>query len=197
MPTATLCPDHGRIYVASLSDYNAGRLIGRWIDVDPDAETMAEAVEAMLRDADLAYPLPYGQTREETAIHDTDGPIGAFGVTEYTSLSTIAAVAEACEGHPWIPPAVVAHIAGEIGTGDALSDTLSTLSGPYDSIRDAAETHWHETTGDHIRHSVKGHPCEREILALIDSHSPDLCAFEQSYTTIRIGSDVWAYDATI
>jgi hypothetical protein len=37
-----------QIYVASLSDYNDGRLHGAWIDAAQDAEQLAEAVRAML-----------------------------------------------------------------------------------------------------------------------------------------------------
>jgi antirestriction protein len=54
-----------RIYVASLSDYNAGRLHGRWID----AAQGVEAVEAEIVDM-------LGESRqlvaEEWAIHDYD-----------------------------------------------------------------------------------------------------------------------------
>ena len=37
-----------RIYVASLSDYNAGRLHGTWLDADVEAADLAEGVQAML-----------------------------------------------------------------------------------------------------------------------------------------------------
>lgn len=39
-----------RIYVASLSDYNAGLLLGEWIDLDgKDADDVGEEIAAMLR----------------------------------------------------------------------------------------------------------------------------------------------------
>ena len=36
-------PDAPHIYVASLADYNAGRLVGRWIDADQDTDTTGAA----------------------------------------------------------------------------------------------------------------------------------------------------------
>jgi antirestriction protein len=40
-----------RIYVASLSDYNAGRLHGAWIDAEQNPEDIQEAVDRMLEDS--------------------------------------------------------------------------------------------------------------------------------------------------
>lgn len=61
-----------RVYVASLSDYNNGDLLGRWFafcDYDDAAELLAD-VQAMLKTYDKLYPLPFGQQREEWAAHD-------------------------------------------------------------------------------------------------------------------------------
>ena len=73
-----------RIYVASLSDYNAGRLHGAWIDAT-DADDMRDAIAAMLK----ASPEPIA---EEWAIHDTDG-FGSYSVSEYADLDAVAAIA--------------------------------------------------------------------------------------------------------
>jgi len=51
-----------RIYVASLADYNAGRLHGRWIDADRPAEAIREQIAQML--AESKAPVA-----EEWAIH--------------------------------------------------------------------------------------------------------------------------------
>jgi len=53
-----------RIYVASLSDYNAGRLHGAWIDATQDADEIEAEVQEML----AASPEPIA---EEWAIHDS------------------------------------------------------------------------------------------------------------------------------
>lgn len=76
-----------RIYVANLGDYNAGRLIGRWIDVDGlDAEDIAEEIATMMVEEDAEG--------EEYAIHDYDD-FGPFKVEEYDSLERVAALAKA------------------------------------------------------------------------------------------------------
>ena len=38
-------PDRPRIYAASLSDYNNGRLHGAWIDSDQDREAIGAAID--------------------------------------------------------------------------------------------------------------------------------------------------------
>jgi antirestriction protein len=74
-------PDPPRIYAASLSDYNNGRLHGAWIDADQDPEAIGEAIEEMLAGSH------YGPA-EEFAIHDTDG-FGPVRLSEYESLEDI------------------------------------------------------------------------------------------------------------
>ncbi|MBB6246329.1 antirestriction protein ArdA [Rhodanobacter sp. A1T4] len=83
-----------RIYVASLSDYNAGHLLGKWIDLDgKDADDVQDEIAAMLRtskhpnvrvrcpdcehDRDSQWCIPCGgygtvPSAEEWAIHDYD-----------------------------------------------------------------------------------------------------------------------------
>ena len=90
MMTATETP---RIYVASLSDYNAGRLVGAWIDLDAytDVDTLHEAIAAMLAKS----PEPIA---EEWAIHDYEG-FGDIHLDEYESLETVANLANAITEH--------------------------------------------------------------------------------------------------
>ena len=80
-----------RIYVASLSDYNAGRLRGEWIDADQDADGIHEAVKAML--AKSKEP-----GAEEWAIHDFEGFEG-IKIHEWESFETVSELAEAIEKH--------------------------------------------------------------------------------------------------
>ena len=74
-----------RIYVASLSDYNAGRLHGRWIDAARPAEELHADIQAMLERS----PEPIA---EEWAIHDYEG-FGLLRLDEYEDLATVSAVA--------------------------------------------------------------------------------------------------------
>jgi antirestriction protein len=73
------------IYVASLADYNAGRLHGRWIAADQEAERLHEEVAAML----AASPEPGA---EKWAIHDYDN-FGPLRLSEYESLERVATIA--------------------------------------------------------------------------------------------------------
>lgn len=74
-----------RIYVASLADYNAGRLHGAWIDADQPAAGLEYDIAAML--AESKEP-----NAEEWAIHDFDD-FGPVPVDEYASLGTVSRVA--------------------------------------------------------------------------------------------------------
>jgi antirestriction protein len=74
-----------RIYVASLADYNDGRLHGRWIDATQDEEVLHAEVADML----AASPLP---DAEEYAIHDHENFAG-LRLDEYESLVDVARLA--------------------------------------------------------------------------------------------------------
>lgn len=80
-----------RIYVASLSDYNAGRLHGRWIDAHQPAEDIETEIQEM-----LAESLEPGA--EEWAIHDYEG-FGTLAVHEYESLEFVGDVAAGIAEH--------------------------------------------------------------------------------------------------
>ena len=83
--------DTPRIYVASLADYNAGTLHGRWIDADQDADSIHEDVKAMLAESREPFA-------EEWAIHDYEG-FGGWKPGEWESFETVAAVGEALAEH--------------------------------------------------------------------------------------------------
>ena len=80
-----------RIYVASLSDYNDGRLHGRWLDADQGAETLSAAVNRML----TSSPMPGA---EEFAIHDYEG-FGPIRLDEYEPLETVSRLARGIAEH--------------------------------------------------------------------------------------------------
>jgi antirestriction protein len=79
------------IYVASLSDYNAGRLHGTWIDADQSAEDLQAAINEML----AASPEPGA---EEWAIHDFEG-FGPLRLGEYENIEHVAALARGITEH--------------------------------------------------------------------------------------------------
>lgn len=91
-----LSRDGPRIYVASLSDYNAGILHGEWIEADGDVETMQAAVGGVLRTSPTAKD--EGLPAEQWAIHDFDG-FGELRLGEHESLDTIARLARGIREH--------------------------------------------------------------------------------------------------
>jgi len=80
-----------RIYVASLSDYNDGRLHGVWLDANADAEDLDESIQEML----ARSPMPGA---EEWAIHDYEG-FGPLRLGEYEDLGTISQIAHGMAEH--------------------------------------------------------------------------------------------------
>lgn len=80
-----------RGYFASLADYNAGRLVGMWIDDLTDAEAVQDQIQTMLYEH--AEP-----GAEEWALHDYEG-FGTWRPSEYESLDTLALVAAGIVAH--------------------------------------------------------------------------------------------------
>ena len=121
-------PPEPRIYVASLSDYNAGRLHGRWIDAAQEVEGLEEDIQGMLRSS------PTGAA-EEWAIHDYQG-FGSFEVSEYEALGTVARIAQGTAEHG---PAFAA-LASLVGTEseDELERFDDYFLGQFDSMEDFA-----------------------------------------------------------
>lgn len=74
------------IYVASLADYNNGRLLGTWIDATMGADAIYEQIHDML--AQSREPAP-----EEWAIHDYEG-FGRKQLSEFQRIEEVAALAE-------------------------------------------------------------------------------------------------------
>ena len=117
-----------RIYVASLSDYNAGRLHGKWIEAAQDANELQKAVTSMLKDS----PTPGA---EEFAIHDFEN-FGPLKLHEYESLGTVSRLALGITTHG---PAF-AHFASFFGTNDnTLNEFEDAYFGHYDSIEKYAD----------------------------------------------------------
>lgn len=77
-----------QIYVASLSDYNAGRLHGAWINLEEfsDAEQVLEHIKTTIL-ATSPEAAATGFPAEEWAIHDYEEAPTQFG--EYESLETL------------------------------------------------------------------------------------------------------------
>jgi len=112
-----------------LSDYNAGRLHGAWLNAAQEPEQLAEAVQAMLR----ASPEP---SAEEFAIHDHEY-FGPLHIDEYESLERISMLAKGVVEHG---PAF-AHWAALVDTREpeALACFETVYLGHFDSLTEYGE----------------------------------------------------------
>ena len=117
-----------QIYVASLSDYNDGRLHGSWIDASQSADEFYGAVQSMLERS------PTGGA-EEFAIHDYEG-FGPWCPSEYESIETVAAVAN---GISEFGPAFVHYVALRGTDEDFLLEFEDHYLGHYESAEAYAE----------------------------------------------------------
>lgn len=118
-----------RIYVASLSDYNAGRLHGTWIDATQDPDEIHQDVQRML----TTSPEPLA---EEWAIHDYEG-FGLARLSEYSDFESVTRLAQGIENHGDAFSAWIAYI------GDASEENTDKFEeaylGRWDDIKTYAE----------------------------------------------------------
>lgn len=116
-----------RIYVASLADYNAGRLHGRWIDATLDVDDIWAEINEMLAESKEAIA-------EEHAIHDYEG-FGDLRLSEYESISHVHEIAMAIEEHG---DAIIAYLGNDFDAD--LADFEEAYYGHFSSEEDFAES---------------------------------------------------------
>jgi len=117
-----------RIYVASLADYNAGRLHGCWIDASEPYEDICEQVTKML--AESSEPIA-----EEWAIHDYEN-FGTLRLSEYEDLERVAVVARLIVEHGPVFAELVSHFGGAQYADDAAQCMEEGYRGAFDSLAD-------------------------------------------------------------
>lgn len=100
-----------KIYVASLSDYNAGILHGKWIELEGlSTDDIQDEVNDILKSS--PYSKETGEEAEEWAIHDYE--LGGIRISEYEGFDTIVQIVEALEEHGEALAAYYNHIGGDI-----------------------------------------------------------------------------------
>ena len=120
-----------QIYVACLASYNSGKLHGEWITPATDIDELQAQINKVIKSS----PAP---DAEEWAIHDyNDFP----NLGEYPSLEKVIEVQEAIDEHG----ADVVHGFLENWSVEDLDHVGDAYYGQYDSFRDFAENHAHET----------------------------------------------------
>jgi len=126
-----------RVYVACLASYNAGKLHGRWIDVEADGiDDLQAEIEAMLAASPEALA-------EEWAIHDWEAPV-AFGIGEHESLDDLVAYAALLEDFDHDVLSAAAELWSSSEGVDALRTLVDQFRGSFETAGEYAE----ETFGD-------------------------------------------------
>jgi len=116
--------------VASLSDYNAGRLHGRWIDATQDREAIFDEIQAMLAESPEAIA-------EEFAIHDFDD-FGGIRLGEWEDVDHVCELAAALVAHGLAFAAWYASADVEAATSLA-EQFQEAYCGEWESLGDYAE----------------------------------------------------------
>lgn len=124
------CDLEPRIYVASVSDYNAGRLHGVWIDcLGKDEVALYAEINAMLARSSE-------EIAEEFAIHDYEN-FGGLKLSEYEGIAQIAAYADLIEEHGEL----VTHFITYFGHTEeqAAEEFADAYCGHHQSFRDFSD----------------------------------------------------------
>lgn len=133
-----------RIYVASLSDYNAGTLHGRWIHAAAGVEQIRQEIEAMLAESREG-------NAEEWAIHDYE-EFGTLRLSEFEDIESVAKVAELIVGHGPVFAGLVSHFGGlPEGLEEASSAMEHDYCGEFRSIADYAAHLVEECSGSFLK----------------------------------------------
>lgn len=86
-----------KIYVANLSAYNEGKLIGEWLTLPLEDEELQEQIEEVIE----------AGGGEEVAIHDYEAP---FSISEYQSITELNKMARRLEDLDEYEEEIVKHI---------------------------------------------------------------------------------------
>ena len=138
-----------RIWVASLSDYNAGVLHGAWLDATVEPDELADAIRFILKNSHEPYA-------EEHGIFDYDGFSEGVGslLGEWASLATVSRIANGIVDHGDAYAAWAAyvgperteqldrfedHYLGEWESIEAYGDELLQESDAYRIVNEAPE----------------------------------------------------------
>jgi antirestriction protein len=132
-----------RIYVASLSDYVAGRLHGRWIDANHPAGAVWDEINAML--AESKEP-----NAEEWAIHDFEG-FGGVRLGECENIEKVAELAFLIVEHGPVFAELAAYFGGTSGVDEARRYMEEAYRGEFDSLEDYVQEFVEECYSDVLK----------------------------------------------
>ncbi len=138
--TSTQTP---RIYVASLADDSAGRLLGRWIDADQPAAVIHEQITRMLGESTELVAADW-------AIHDYEN-FGSLNLSEFEDIETVAEVARLIQEHGPMFAQLVEYFGGTSGLNEARQSMEENYHGEFDSVEDYARQLVEECYSDALK----------------------------------------------
>lgn len=127
-----------RIYVASLADYNEGRIYGRWLRVPEEVSELEREIREML----AAAPAPGA---EEWAVHDHEGFFGIH-IGEWPDLAKLCQAATFIAEHGELFAKLVDHLGGLGSLDEAERYMTEGCRGYFDSLAEFAEELFSDTT---------------------------------------------------
>lgn len=135
--------DTPRIYVASLADYNAGRLHGRWIAAAQPAEDIHAAIQEMLSESRESVA-------EDWAIHDYEH-FGELRLSEFADIHAVAAVARGIVEHGPVFAGLVSHLGGTQNVDEAQRYMDEGYRGAFERLADYAQEMIEDCYSDAIK----------------------------------------------
>ena len=134
-----------QVFIQSLADYNAGRIVGDWVDVTGMEESdLREAINKVL-----------AQSKEETAeewmIADYEG-FYSFELGEYSSNKTIIEAAKAINEHGEAYTLYASYIGLEYATTEGFEEAYC---GEWDSFREYSDQLFDELYAHDIPDSIR------------------------------------------
>jgi len=121
-----------RVYLASLSDYNAGILHGTWLAADTSEDELADGIAGMLSGSPTAKAS--GQPAEEWALHDSEG-FNGLHLDEYEGLGYLSRIGLGVAEHG----VAFAHWAKLVAGDDELDDFAERYRGHWDTLEAYAD----------------------------------------------------------
>ena len=131
-------PEPPSIYIASLADYNVGKLHGTWVDMTMPLEDIDLAIRQMLERSPVLQS--EGEDYGDWAIHDSEN-FGVVTVHEHDDLDTLHELAKGIAKHG---PAFAAWAEANEGDPERWPLFTEAYLGEYDSLHGYGEHLWEE-----------------------------------------------------
>ena len=136
-----------RIYVASLADYNAGRLHGCWIDANQPADAIRDEIAQMLSESKESIA-------EEWAIHDYEY-FGDLRLSEFEDIDQVAKAACLIVEHGLVFTSLLSYVGGASCIDEAQRYMEEAYCGEYDSLTEYAEQFIDDCYADSLKNLPK------------------------------------------